>query len=65
MNNIKSGDNVLVIWKNSSQDDIGNLVNQIQSVSGGNIILENSDMITECEEIHLFTNFYYFVPVSV
>ncbi|XP_026316885.1 anamorsin homolog [Hyposmocoma kahamanoa] len=47
MNNIKIGDNVLVIWKNSSQDDIGNLVNQIQGISGGNIILENSDMITE------------------
>lgn len=51
MNNIKIGDNVLVIWKNSSQDDIGNLVNQIQGISGGNITLENSDMITECEEI--------------
>lgn len=57
MNNIKSGDNVLVIWKNSSQDDIGNLVNQIQGISGGNIILENSDMITECEETRLINIF--------
>lgn len=57
MNNIKSGDNVLMIWKINTQDDIGNLVNQIQGVSGGNIILENSDMITECEEIHPLNSF--------
>lgn len=62
MNNIKIGENVLVIWKNSTQDDIGNLVNQIKGISGGNIVLENADMITECEELlplNIFKNILF------
>ncbi|XP_049874328.1 anamorsin homolog [Pectinophora gossypiella] len=46
MNHIKSGNNVLIVWKNSEQSDISNLVNELQSVNAS-FVLENSEMITE------------------
>ncbi|XP_052754895.1 anamorsin homolog [Galleria mellonella] len=48
MNNVCNGDNVLIIWKNSDQNDLNSLVNKIKSISEtGIIVLENSEMITE------------------
>lgn len=52
MNNIKSGDNVLVIWNGSDQNDLSNVVNEIKTFTkSGNVVLENSEMITECKQI--------------
>ncbi|KAL0822404.1 hypothetical protein ABMA28_004485 [Loxostege sticticalis] len=48
MNHIKAGDNVLVIWKGSDQNDLSNLVNEVKSFAiNGSVVLENSEMITE------------------
>ncbi|XP_047993355.1 anamorsin homolog [Leguminivora glycinivorella] len=48
MNTLKSGDNVLVIWKGSEQNDLSKTVADIQSATNnGNVVLENSEMITE------------------
>ncbi|XP_059053817.1 anamorsin homolog [Achroia grisella] len=48
MNNIRDSDNVLIIWKNSEPNDLSNLVNEIKILSRtGNVVLENSEMITE------------------
>lgn len=50
MNHIKAGDNVLVIWKGSDQNDLSNLVNEVKSFAiNGSVVLENSEMITECK----------------
>lgn len=50
MENVKSGDNVLIIWNNDNQSSISNLVEEIKSLIGnGSVVLENSEMITECE----------------
>ncbi|XP_035445352.2 anamorsin homolog [Spodoptera frugiperda] len=48
MENVKSGDNVLIIWNNDNQSSISNLVEEIKSLIGnGSVVLENSEMITE------------------
>ncbi|KAH9630473.1 hypothetical protein HF086_017011 [Spodoptera exigua] len=48
MENLKSGDNVLIIWNNDSKNSISNLVEEIKSIIGnGSFVLENSEMITE------------------
>lgn len=47
MNNIKSGDNVLIVWSNSEPNEISNLVNQIKSIGNTSVVLENSSMIAE------------------
>ncbi|CAH2039488.1 unnamed protein product, partial [Iphiclides podalirius] len=45
---LKSGQNVLIIWNNSEQNDISNIVNEVKSaVVEGNVCLENSSMISE------------------
>lgn len=55
MNNIKSSDNVLIIWKNGDQNGIKNFVEQIQGLAkNGSVFLENSEMITECKFCKLF-----------
>lgn len=47
---LKSGDNVLIIWNNSEQNDIANFVNEVKcAVNDGNVFLENSSMIAECK----------------
>lgn len=53
MNNIKSGDNVLILWNNSDPNDLSNLVNEIQNVNAS-VVLENSSMIAEGELIFYF-----------
>ncbi|KAI8426129.1 hypothetical protein MSG28_005081 [Choristoneura fumiferana] len=53
MYNLKSGDNVLVIWRNSEQDDLSRVVDEIKSATNnGSIVLENSEMITEKSRPH-------------
>lgn len=47
MNNIKSGDNVLIVWSNSESNEISNLVNEIQRIGNTSVVLENSSMIAE------------------
>lgn len=47
MNNIKSGDNVLIVWSNSEPNEISNLVNEIQRIGNTSVVLENSSMLTE------------------
>lgn len=50
MENIKAGDNVLVIWNNDVQSAISKLVEEIKGiVQNGTVVLENSEMITECK----------------
>nr|XP_026499306.1 anamorsin homolog [Vanessa tameamea] len=47
MDNIKNGDNVLIVWSDSEPNEISNLVNKIQSVANTSVVLENSNMIAE------------------
>ncbi|XP_050351623.1 anamorsin homolog [Nymphalis io] len=47
MDNIKSGDNVLIVWSNSEPNKISELVNKIQGLANTSVVLENSSMITE------------------
>lgn len=50
MDFVKKGDNILVIWNNSEQNDIANFVNEIKSIATeGNVFLENSTMISDSE----------------
>lgn len=50
MDNVKAGDNVLVIWNSDNQSSISNLVEEIKAViKNGSVVLENSEMITECK----------------
>lgn len=53
MNNIKSGDNVLILWNNSDPNDLSNLVNEIKNVNAS-VVLENSSMIAEGELFFTF-----------
>ncbi|CAH2266375.1 jg9139 [Pararge aegeria aegeria] len=46
MNNIKSGNNVLILWNNNDPNDLSNLVNEIQKLNAS-VVLENSSMIAE------------------
>ncbi|CAB3238057.1 unnamed protein product [Arctia plantaginis] len=53
MENIKAGDNVLVIWNNDVQSAISKLVEEISGmVQNGTVVLENSEMITESSRPH-------------
>ncbi|XP_075978963.1 cytokine induced apoptosis inhibitor 1 [Anticarsia gemmatalis] len=53
MENIKAGDNVLVIWNKDNQEGISNLVDDIKGlVQNGSVVLENSEMITESSRPH-------------
>ncbi|CAH0584395.1 unnamed protein product [Chrysodeixis includens] len=48
MDNVKAGDNVLVIWNSDNNSSISNLVEEIKAViKNGSVVLENSEMITE------------------
>ncbi|XP_021192827.2 anamorsin homolog [Helicoverpa armigera] len=48
MENVKSGDSVLVIWNSDNQNSIGSLVEEVKAAIGnGSVVLENSEMITE------------------
>lgn len=48
MDNLKNGDNVLIIWKNDSQGNITSLIEDVKKViQSDTVVLENSDMITE------------------
>ncbi|XP_026738072.1 anamorsin homolog isoform X1 [Trichoplusia ni] len=53
MDNVKAGDNVLVIWNSDNQSSISNLVEEIKAViKNGSVVLENSEMITESSRPH-------------
>lgn len=46
MDNIKSTDNILIVWNNDSQKEIPNFVNEIKNiVSNGEVVLENSERL--------------------
>ncbi|CAK1544992.1 unnamed protein product [Leptosia nina] len=47
MENIKSGDTVLLVWHNAEENEINDIVNEILNVTNIPPILENSAMITE------------------
>lgn len=47
MENIKSGDRVLLVWNNSGENEINDIVNEILNITNIPPILENSAMITE------------------
>ncbi|XP_004931546.1 anamorsin homolog [Bombyx mori] len=53
MDNLKNGDNVLIIWKNDSQGNITSLIEDVKKViQSDTVVLENSDMITEGSREH-------------
>lgn len=49
MNNLKSGDSVLIIWNNCDQTSLKSLVDEIKNLTkDGAVVLENTGMITKC-----------------
>lgn len=50
MNYIQNSDKVLLIWNNSSPENLTNFVNDVKSKTGtNNVLLENSQIITMSE----------------
>ncbi|CAF4756502.1 unnamed protein product [Pieris macdunnoughi] len=47
MENIKAGDRVLLVWNNSGENEINDIVNEILNITNIPPILENSAMISE------------------
>lgn len=53
MENIKLGDNVLIIWNKDDQSNISKFVEEINGiVRNGSVVLENSEMIIESSRPH-------------
>ncbi|CAG9793956.1 unnamed protein product [Diatraea saccharalis] len=53
MNAIKEGDNILLLWESSDQNDLNLLVNELKNITKtGQIVLENSGMITDSSRPH-------------
>ncbi|KAL4711997.1 hypothetical protein ACJJTC_003664 [Scirpophaga incertulas] len=52
MNNVKEGDKVLILWNNNDQNEITTFVNELKNKKPGDVVLENSEMITEESRQH-------------
>lgn len=63
MENIKAGDNVLVIWNKDDQSSISELVEKLKEiVQNGSVVLENSEMIGESK---FLCDFVVFVTLII
>ncbi|CAG4949943.1 anamorsin homolog [Colias croceus] len=52
MENIKTGDSVLLIWNDTNESEIEKIFNDIQKITNIPVVLENSAMITEGSRPH-------------
>ncbi|XP_038206321.1 anamorsin homolog [Zerene cesonia] len=52
MENIKTGDSVLLIWNDTNESEIEKIFNEIQKITNVPVVLENSAMITEGSRPH-------------